>query len=430
MSTVRHWLWLSTRGKNPERYAARILARFGTPEGAYHADREAYDRLEDLPETVKQTLLDKSLAGADKILEDCRRLGIRILTIQDADYPERLRQIQDPPCVLYVKGSLPALDEEAAVAIVGARKASPYGIMAARRLGLDLARQGALVVSGSARGIDSAALEGALKGGGQVISVLGNGIDVIYPTGNQALYEDVAARGALISEYPPGTEPKGSHFPVRNRILAGLSLGVVVVEGTETSGSLITARWALEEDRDVFAVPGNIDAPLSRGPNGLIRKSEAKLILDAWDILEEYEFLYPEKLHPKGELPETAQAARLGPPPPPAEPAMEPEERLERPPRKMPRLRTAPKPRPEPEQEEEAPTLVVDLRTDPEAFTDDEAALIRALQGGTTRTADDLVEDTGIPARRVMSALTMLQVRQLVRQEPGKGFSTPVRLNE
>ena len=410
MSTVRHWLWLSTRGKNPERYAARILAHFGTPEGAYHADREAYDRVEGLPEKVKQTLLDKNLAEIDKILQDCQRLGIRILTIQDAEYPERLRQIQEPPCVLYVKGRLPSLDDEAAVAIVGARNASPYGIMAARKLGLDLARQGALVVSGSARGVDSAALEGALKGGGQVISVLGNGIDVIYPAGNQALYEDVAAQGALISEYPPGTEPKGSHFPVRNRILAGLSLGVVVVEGTETSGSLITARWALEENRDVFAVPGNIDAPLSRGPNGLIRKNEAKLILDAWDILEEYEFLYPAKLHPKGELPQQAQEARLRQPEEPSKPAAKPEQ--------------------EAEGEGEEPKLIVDLRKDPEAFTDDEAALIRALQGGETRTADDLVEGTGIPARRVMSALTMLQVRQLVSQGPGKRFSTTVQLKE
>lgn len=408
MSTVRHWLWLSTRGSRPERYAARILAHFGTPEGAYHADQGAYDQIEGLSEKVKKALLDKSLAGVDKILQDCQRFGIRILTIQDAEYPERLRQIQTPPCVLYVKGQLPALDDEAAVAIVGARNASPYGIMAARKLGLDLARQGALVVSGSARGIDSAALEGALKGGGRVVAVLGNGIDVIYPAGNQALYEDVAARGALISEYPPGTEPRGSHFPLRNRILAGLSLGVVVVEGTETSGSLITARWALEEDRDVFAVPGNIDAPLSKGPNGLIRKNEAKLILDAWDILEEYEFLYPAKLHPKGELSQQAQEARLGQPQEPPKPATEPG----------------------PEREETAPKILVDLRKDPEAFTDDEAALIRALQGEGNLTADDLVELTGIPARRVMSALTMLQVRQLVTQGPGKRFSTPVLLNE
>lgn len=423
VSTIRHWIWLSTRGKFAPQYAARILACFGSPEGAYHADRVACAQAEGLPETVRASLLDKDLSGVERILEACHEQDIRILTLQDAEYPERLRQIQEPPCVLYVKGRLPALDEEAAVAVVGARKASPYGVMTARSLGLDLARQGALVVSGSARGIDTAALEGALKGGGQVLCVLGNGIDVIYPKGSEGLYRDVAAQGALLSEYPPGTEPKGQHFPLRNRLLAGLSLGIVVVEGTETSGSLITARWALEEDRDVFAVPGNIDAPLSRGPNGLIRRSEAKLILDAWDILEEYEFLYPAKIHPKGELPRAAREARLGPP------AGEWPEDLPLP---DPKRKAKPKPTPVPEEDpaDEEPILVVDLREDPEAFTDDEAALLRALQESRHANADDLVERTGIPARRVMSALTMLQVRQLVRQEPGAGYSTPVRLKE
>lgn len=420
MSTIRHWIWMSTRGKHPPQYAARILALFGSPEGAYHADRAACAQAEALPETVRASLMDKDLSGADRILETCRAQGIRILTIQDAAYPERLRQIPDPPCVLYVKGDLPTVDEEAAVAVVGARKASPYGVMTARTLGLDLARQGALVVSGSARGIDQAAIEGALKGGGQVLCVLGNGIDVIYPKGSAALYQDVAAQGALLSEYPPGTEPKGSHFPLRNRLLAGLSLGVVVVEGTATSGSLITARWALEEDRDVFAVPGNIDAPLSRGPNGLIARNEAKLIQDAWDILEEYEFLYPAKVHPKGELPLAVREARLG------APAGEWPEDLPKP---APKAKAKSRPQPEDPPEEET-LLTVDLREDPEAFTDDELALLRALQTRRYINADDLAELTGIPARRVMSALTMLQVRALVRQEIGAGYEALVRLKE
>ncbi|MCF0122922.1 MAG: DNA-protecting protein DprA [Ruminiclostridium sp.] len=418
MSTVRHWLWLSTRGKLPERYAARILDHFGTPDRAYHADQAAYDAITGLPEPTRQALLNKDLTEVDWILQTCQELGIRILTIQDAEYPERLRQIQNPPCVLYVKGQLPALDEEVAIAVVGARDASPYGIMAAQKLGLDLARQGALVISGSARGIDSAALKGALMGGGRVISVLGNGIDVIYPAGSRDLYDDVAVRGALISEYPPGTEPRGTNFPPRNRILAGLSLGVVVVEGTETSGSLITARLALEEDRDVFAVPGAINSALSKGPNSLIRKSEARLVRDAWDILEEYEFLYPDKIHPEGELPPQDQEARLHAYREETIPAVETERKVKK----------AEKPALEPQ--EKSPGLIVDLREDPEALTDDEAALIRALQGGVSLTADDLVELTEIPARRVMSALTMLQVRQLAEQGTGKRFSTPILLKE
>ena len=291
------------------------------------------------------------------------------------------------------------MDQEAAVALVRARQASSYGIMAAGRLGLDLARQGALVVSGMAQGVDAAALRGALQGGGRVVSVLGSGIDVIYPAGHGDLYEDVAAAGALLSEYPPGTPPAGPHFPVRNRLIAGLSLGVLVVEGSQTSGALITARWALEQGRDVFAVPGGIDAPLSQGPNGLIRRGEAKLIQDAWDVVEEYAALYPDKLHPKTPLAPGAARARL-------------------------EGRESPPPAP-PQQKELAPArLVVDLGKDPEALTDDQAALLRALQARGEQSADDLVEATGIPARRVLSALTLLQVRQWVA-EAGRRFTTP-----
>ncbi|MBQ9932709.1 MAG: DNA-processing protein DprA [Ruminiclostridium sp.] len=414
MSTLRHWIWLSTRGFAPGQYAARLLEAFGSPEGVYHADQGAYEAL-DLPPKVKAALQDKSLREADQVLDHCQRLGIRVVTIQDAGYPQRLREIDTPPAVLYVKGTLPDLDQEAAVAIVGARKASPYGIAAARKLGHDLARQGAVVVSGSAWGIDQAALQGAIQAGGRVVSVLGNGIDVIYPQGAQSLYEDVAKAGAVLSEYPPGTEPRGAHFPVRNRLIAGLSLGVVVAEGTETSGSLITARWALEQGRDVFAVPGSIDSALSRGPNGLIRRGEAMLIQDAWDILEEYQFLYPAKLQPRNPLPQQAEAARLAP-----EPVKE---------------ETVPKGAVQnanrvPEKPRSADILVVDLRQEPEAFTDDEAAILRTLQVRGALTPDDLTEATGIPARRILSALTLLQIRRLVGEETGKRFTTKVLLKE
>ena len=414
MSTLRHWIWLSTRSTASGQYAARLLEAFGSPEGVYHAEERAYEAL-DLPGKVKTALLDKSLREADKILSDCEKLGIWVLTYQDAGYPDRLRQIDTPPVVLYGRGTLPQLDQEAAIAIVGARKASPYGISAARKLGHDLARAGAVVVSGSAWGIDQAALQGAIQAGGKVVSVLGNGIDVIYPQGGQALYEDVTRSGALISEYPPGTEPRGFHFPIRNRLIAGLSLGVVVAEGTETSGSLITARWALEQGRDVFAVPGSIDSPMSRGPNGLIRRGEAMLIQDAWDILEEYQFLYPAKLQPRNPLPKEAEEARLKPEPIKEEPV--PKGAVQN------TARVPEKPR-------EAEILVVDLRQEPEAFTDDEAAILRTLQARGALTPDDLTEATGIPARRILSALTLLQIRRLVGEETGKRFTTKVLLKE
>ena len=408
MSVLRHWLWLSTRGPVPGMYAARILARFGTPEAAFFAGKADYDQIPDLPRSVREALLDKSLTEADDILARCDSLGIRILTLQDTDYPQRLRQLDTAPCVLYVKGRLPLMDEEAAVTVVGARRASPYGVKTAGAFGLGLARQGALVVSGSAVGVDTAALKGALRGGGKVVSVLGNGIDVIYPRENRDLYDDVAAAGALVSEYPPGTQPAPDHFPVRNRLLAGLSLGVLVVEGAARSGALITARWALEQDRDVFAVPGPIGAELSKGPNSLIRRGEARLVTDVFDILSEYEDLFPAKLRPRVPLSERAARDRL------TGIAAKPEKT----------------PPPAPEAPAEKPRLVIDRRADPEALTDDEAALLRALQGDRACTADDLVEQTGIPARRVLSALTMLQVRQLAGQAPGGRFTTQVILKE
>ena len=408
MSTLRHWLWISTRGPAPGMYAARILERFGTPEAAFFADEADYREIPGLPQSVRQALLDKSLDEADGILHNCDRLGIRVLTMQDTEYPERLRQLDTAPCVLYVKGRLPLVDEEAAVTIVGARKASPYGVRTASEFGLGLARQGALVVSGSAVGVDSAAIKGALRGGGKVISVLGNGIDVIYPRENRELYDDVAAAGALVSEYPPGTEPAPDHFPVRNRLLAGLSLGVLVVEGAARSGALITARWALEQDRDVFAIPGPITSALSVGPNRLIRQGEARLVTDVWDILEEYELLFPAKLHPRAPLSDQAAQERLT--------GIEAKARPTRP---------AP-PTPEPADTR----LILDRKADPEALTDDEADILRALQGDKSCTPDDLVEQTGLPARRVLSALTMLQVRQLAQQAGGGRFSTKVILKE
>jgi len=396
MGALKYWIWLTNLEKEPGTHAFSLLQYFGTPEAAYAADSEAYEQVPGLSAIVREKLRDKSLTRAEEILADCARLNLRILTFSDTEYPERLRQMSDPPCVLYMKGYLPQMDDELTIAVVGARKATPYGEMAARRLGIDLARQGAVVVSGAAQGIDSAVLNGALLGGGIVVSVLGNGIDVVYPRGSKSLYEDIAASGVLLSEYPPGTQPQGSHFPVRNRIISGLSLGVLVIEGTERSGSLITARLALEQNRDVFAVPGNWNAPMSRGPNLLIQKGEAKLILDAWDILEEYQYSYPHKIHKRMPVFEVK-----------TEEVNEP---------KASQLNAS----------DAAPAaVVIDLKAEPNAVTDDERAILLTLSG-TEFTSDEIIERTGIPARRVMSALTMLQLRALIHEEVGKRFKTSV----
>ena len=247
MSALKYWLWLTELPGLTNQTRLALLQHFPTPEDVYYAEAEEVLLTEGITREQAILLENKNCAAADRILADCQRLNVNILTLQDAGYPNRLRNIYDPPCLLYVRGRLPAFDDEAAVAVVGTRDCTPYGVSCAEKLGHGLAAGGAVVVSGLARGIDSAALRGALRAGGTVAAVLGNGTDVIYPPENQYLYEDVAAAGALVSEYPPGTPPDGRHFPVRNRILSGLSLAALVVEAPERSGALITAGTALEQ---------------------------------------------------------------------------------------------------------------------------------------------------------------------------------------
>ena len=393
MSALKYWVWLAEcRGVSNQAVLA-LLRHFGSPEDVFYADTGEILLTEGITREQAKALEDHKLDKADKILADCQRLGLRILTIQDAEYPGRLQNIYDPPCLLYVKGRLPAIDETAAVAVVGTRDCTPYGVACAEKLGYGLASGGAVVVSGLAKGIDAAASRGALRAGGVTVGVVGNGLDVHYPYESRYLYEDIAAAGALLSEYPPGTEPAGNHFPARNRIISGLSLATLVVEAPERSGALITAETALEQGRDVFAVPGPIDAPASVGCNRLIRDG-AGLVSDAWDILREYAGRFPEKLK-QDEARE--QPAVLG---------------------YQARQKAEPKPVP--------PSL--DLNKS--SLTDDQLNLLRAMSDEEPALVDDLIEQTGIPTRRVLSALTLLEMEQLVTQHSGKRYTRAVTLCE
>ena len=269
MAALTYLLWLTTReGLRPET-AAALVRRFGTAEAAYFADPGEYELLS-LSERLCRSLADKSLERAERILGDCDRLGVTLLTYQDAAYPERLLQLHDFPLVLYVKGRLFRFDEELAVAIVGSRECTPYGVAMAGRLGLELARSGALVLSGLAQGTGYITDLGMT---GPAVSVLAGGVDVVYPRRNQGLYEDVAAAGAILSENPPGTPPEGWRFPIRNRILSGLSAGVAAVEAAEHSGTLITARLALEQNREP-EVSGKEALSTMRAIFGSIKSSE------------------------------------------------------------------------------------------------------------------------------------------------------------
>lgn len=398
---LKYWVWLAElpRLKGPFRLA--LLRHFGSPEDIFFADREELLLAEDVPPGQAELALNRDLSAADRILADCQRLGQRILTIQDAEYPQRLRNIFDPPLVLYVKGRMPVMDEEAAIAVVGTRECTPYGTACGERLGRELAASGAVVVTGLARGVDSAAARGALRAGGSVVGVTGGGLDVVYPPENGDLYADVAARGVLLSEYPPGSEPEKHHFPARNRIMSGLSVAALVVEAPERSGALITARLALEQGREVYAVPGPIDAPDSVGCNRLIRDG-AGLAAEGWDILRDFQERFPEKLRPAGKLPAWT--------PLPTRRRAEP--------------RRKPEPAPEPEK---APALRAVSR---EGLTDDQIALLGVLEPEGPVQVDDLIESTGIPARRVSSALTMLEIDGCVRQHDGKRYTRTVALTE
>ena len=424
MATLKYWLWLTTRRGLSARDAFAVLGRFGTPEAAYFADPGEYELLPLAPQG-RAALRDKGLDASERILADCDRLGVRVLTLQDAEYPERLFNIDEPPVVLYVKGKLFHFDEEVAVAVVGTRRPSEYGRRMAGKLGLELGRAGALVVPGIAEGLDATAIKGALQGGGRAVSVLGGGIDVVYPRENRWLYRDVAAAGALISEYPPGTEAAGWHFPVRNRILSGLCAGAVIVEGAAGSGALITLREALSQGRETFAVPGGADAPMSYGPNLLIQRGEAKLVMSAWDILVEFEGRYPGRLERKRALDDAEEEERLA-----VEPAPAMTESARRESRSAGRETPPASAGQELETVDKAPDRAyITLKECRERFTDDERDILLAL-GEKALRADDLVERTQIPARRVLSALTMLQVGGAVVERPGKRFEAAILIRD
>ena len=405
MSGLKYWLWLTTRRGLDAAGVLTVLDYFVTPERAYYADQEEYDQLP-LSPRARTGLCSKELDRPDRILADCQRLSLRIMTLRDGDYPERLRQISTPPAVLYIRGRVFDFDEEAAIAVVGSRNPSQYGEMAAAKLGMELASGGALVLSGIAEGLDTCAIKGALKAGGPVVSVLGGGVDIPYPYENRYLYEDVAAAGALISEYPPGTEHKGFHFPRRNRILSGLALGVLAVECELHSGTMSTVRHAMDQDRDIYAIPGAINAPMSEGTNRLIQQG-AKLVTRGEDILEEYRSRFPGRLGRREPLSPQAEQQRL--------------EDMEREETTVPVKQKA-------LTEEERPPLERVSRTEQaERFTDDQLAILRALGEGS-RSAEELVEQTGIPARRILSALTMLQVDRVVDEGAGRRFFALLRL--
>ncbi len=358
MDDLLSWIRL-TRIQASARRVRRLLDAFGSPAAIFTAGAEAVAHAAGCQQQHALRLLESAAAPDERDLRRMERLGVRLLTWEDPSYPRLLRQIPDPPVALYVRGSLLERDERA-VALVGSRRCADYGKRIARRLVEGLVEAGYTIVSGLALGLDTAAHQAAIDAGGRTIACLGSGVDVIYPQQNHELASAVIEAGAVISEYPLGAQPEAWHFPSRNRIVSGLVRGVVIVEAPRKSGAMITAECAVDQNRDVFAVPGNIDNHRNYGCHALIREG-AHLVESVDDILAVLD----------GSL------------------QMNLDLQFERPP--QPKL-------------------------------DGDEATIFALLDHESKPMDDLIAESGLPAARVGAALVLLELKEVARRLPGNAY--------
>ena len=413
---LQHWIWLAHRPGLNDRMKLVLLQHFSDPEDIYFADSGAFSHIEEITEEAVEALQEKDLIPAQEILDTCQREKLHILTYRDAAYPAALKNIPDPPLVLYYKGQLPDLDAVPVIGVVGTRKASVYGMTAAKRLGYQIGKCGGIVVSGMAYGIDGMAMAGALTAGAKVVGVLGCGADIVYPVSNRALFQDTERFGCILSEFPPGTPPARWTFPKRNRIISGLSNGVLVVEAPEKSGALITARLAAEQGRDVFAVPGNIDIPSFVGSNRLLRDG-AIMVSSGWDILSEYEALYPGKIFREdGPVQQRAYPDEV-------EKSREPEEKpLPKVAQKVavPGKKTHLKKKLEKKSIDNQPsTAYSDVNKPKPKLSEEEQKIVSALENGE-RLVDDVIAQTGLTTGKLLAALTMLELKGVLKRLPGK----------
>jgi DNA processing protein len=362
------WLALALTPGLGARMAGKLLREFGSPEAVFNASLTSLEA-QRLPAAVAQAIHTRqAMSDAARELSQAQAFGCRLLTWDEPEYPSRLREIYDPPPLLYVLGNVELLSRHH-ISIVGARRPTPYGNQMAERLARDLAERGLVISSGLARGIDACAHRGALASStGMTIGVLGCGIDVIYPKENKKIFAEIQQRGAIISEFPMGTFPAPQNFPIRNRIIAGMALGVVVVEGQQYSGSLITARLAMEFGREVYGVPGNVTQPSSFGPNQLIKQG-AKLVTGWEDVVEE--------------LPTSVRAELM-----PVEMASV----------------------------EERTSLIISV------LGPSERSLYDLLSVDESLHVDELVERSGLTSSEVLAGLFDLELKSVVRQLPGKQF--------
>jgi DNA processing protein len=371
---MKNWIALNmTPGVGP-RAATKLLERFGSPDAVFQARRPELESLHIRPETIESIMKREFEDAAALEVEKLRGIGGDMLILDDGSYPALLREIADPPIILYVRGDWEACLTAPCVGVIGSRLCSTYGKNASEMLSRDLASRGITIVSGLARGIDTSAHRGAIAAGGRTVAVIGTGLDGTYPKENAKLVDEIlASGGAVVSQFPLGTPPIPENFPYRNRIISGLSYGVLIVEASERSGSLITARLAMEQNREVMAVPGNITSGKSFGTNYLI-KAGAKLVQQWQDVV--------------AELPSEVSSSIL---PPKSEPATNGK-------RRQPELR-------------------------PAGMTDHETAIWEILSADAETHIDVLLEKSGLGFAELNTALVALDLRDLIRVLPGKHYA-------
>ena len=391
MLALSYWIWLSN-AELSVRTKAALMEHYGDAETAFFAPAGEFAHIEGVSRADAAILEKRDMSDTARIIEECQAQGLSVISYQDSAYPSRLRNIYAPPPVLYIKGRLPAVDDNAVIAVVGTRKATPYGLKMARTIAGEIVRCGGIVISGLTHGIDAAAAEGALSAGGICVGVLGTA----HQDDAGVLYAGVAERGAVISEYAPGSPAQRSFFRDRNRITAGLSVGAVAVEAPEKSGTRLFVAEAAAQGKEIFAVPGNADAKMSAGTIDML-KDGAKPVTCGWDVVSEFEYLFPGKL------------------------------------RKAPAARGETR-RIEAESVENAPVLqketkkvidkengrrYIDLKDQLRDLSETQLKIITAVDNGGTH-IDDIIETTGLGTATVLAQLTVLEIKGYIRREAGR----------
>ena len=385
MASIKYWLWLASEtGVSPSSKIA-LLAYYGDPERAYAAPSGEFSRIDGITAGDAEKLEKRNLSMTEDIMEACEMYNISVLTLNDAAYPSKLKNISAPPVVLFVRGTLPDIDSNATLAVIGTRNAGIYGVKMAGRMGSELASSGAILVNGLSGSIENAAANAALRAGGTCIVVLGTAHDK-EAHGFEA---DIEAHGAVISEYPPGARSMRSFFRDRNRITAGLCDGVIAVEAPMKSGTLLFTEEATNQGREIFAVPGNADSENSRGTNWLISQG-AKLVTCAWDALTEFEALYSGRLKEGHKMHDEVVA----------EPVQA-------------------KPVEEKVVDKKENTAYIDWQEQLKALNPDQLKIIAAIEKSASH-VDDIVAETGLSVAKVLGQLTVLEIKGYIRRSAAK----------